>query len=515
VKFYLPSGFAASVLLALMAIPIHLEAQEQLSSEQPAKHHHYKLIDLGTFDGPNSGNNASVIMNKAGTLVGFADTLTPDPYAPNCFFDCFVSHAFEWRNGFLTDLGPLPGGSSSYTNAINSNGQIVGFSQNGLIDPILGIPEFVATVWQGGRVIDLGTFGGGFSIATANNDLHQVVGCALNDVLEAFTPTTMDAFYGLGFEPRQLRAFRWQGKRLQDLGTLGGLDACAVWINDLGQITGTSFTNSIANPATGLPTLDPFLWENGRMLDLGTLGGTVGRALMINNRGQVIGQSSLAESPGACTTGDSLTSGCHAFLWDRGILKDLGTLGGNFSIPNWINDAGEIAGVASNQNEQAVFAFVWNKGVMTNLGTLEGDCFSQAFAINAEDQVVGQSISCDGSTARAVLWEAGQIIDLNVFVPPGSGLQLSDPKIINEAGKIVLEGLLSNGDQHSVVLIPCDENHPNVEGCDYDPVDLATLKDTSAATLLQHPPTPRENVAAWRARLARKYHIPVTASPKN
>src|SRR4029077_18047835 len=133
-------------------------------------------------------------------------------------------------------------------------------------------------------------------------------------------------FYGIGFDPEQLRAFRWQGKQLQDLGTLGGPDACAVWANGRGQITGASFTNSTVNPDTGLPTLDPFLWENGKMLDLGTLGGTVGRALMINNLGQVIGQSSLAEAPGACITGDSLTSGCHAFLWDRGILKDLGTL---------------------------------------------------------------------------------------------------------------------------------------------------------------------------------------------
>ncbi len=212
------------------------------------------------------------------------------------------------------------------------------------------------------------------------------------------------------------------------------------------------------------------------MLDLGTLGGTVGLAYMVNNRGQVIGQSSLPGSPGACITGFAGMAGCHAFLWDQGVLTDLGTLGGDFSIPNWINDTGEVVGVASNQNEQAVFAFVWKKGVMTNLGTLKGDCFSQAFALNSAGHVVGQSISCDGNTARAVLWERGEIFDLNVFVPPGSELQLTDPKMINDAGKIVLSGILSNGDVHSVLLVPCEEGE---EGC-VDNVGVPTAAQSTA-----------------------------------
>jgi probable HAF family extracellular repeat protein len=490
----------APILFAALALTILPQISAQTPQQiQKKEHISYKVIDVGTFGGPNSANNgSSLIMNREGVFVGLADTLTPDPYAPNCFFDCFVSHAFEWRNAALTDLGALPGGYSSFTNAINSSGQIVGFSQNGLIDAVLGIPEFVAAVWQDGRVIDLGTFGGGFSIATANNDRQQVVGCAINDIPDPFEPTPTGVFYGLGFEPRQLRAFRWQGKQLQDLGTLGGPDACATWINERGQIVGTSFTNSIVNPATGLPTLGSFLWEDGRILDLGTLGGAVGRALMINNRGQIIGQSSLAETPGACVTGDSGTPGCHGFLWDRGILRDLGTLGGNFSIPNWINDAGEITGVASNQNEQAVFAFVWKKGAMTNLGTLDGDCFSQAFAINSEGQVAGQSLPCDGSTPRAVLWDDGQIIDLNVFVPPGSGLLLTDPKIINDAGKIVLAGLLSNGDVHSVVLIPCE---PSEEDC-IDSAEVATSAALSgtAPLALAHPAATQTNLTPAEIR---------------
>jgi probable HAF family extracellular repeat protein len=498
-----------TMTLFTVVVAVRLTAQPRPQSEKK-DHPRYKLVDLGTFGGPNSGNNGeSIVMNSEGDVTGSADTSTPDPF---CFSDCFVSHAYRWRDGVLTDLGALPGGPGSATNGISSHDQIVGQSENGLINPLNGIPELVATVWQGGRVIDLGTFGGNFSLASMNNDHQQVVGCASNDVPDPFTPTGI--LYGLLFDPNQLRAFLWQGKKLHDLGTLGGPDACAVWINENGQITGASFTNSIVDPNTGLPTLDPFLWEDGKIVDIGTLGGTVGFGFMVNNPGQVIGVSSLAEVPGACITGPlNGTPGCHGILWDRGVLTDLGTLGGDFSIANWINDEGEIVGVASTPGEQTVFAFAWKKGVMTNLGSLPGDCGSEAFAINAGGQVVGQSIPCDGSIDRAVLWEKdGTVHDLNALVKQGSGIALTDPKIINDAGDIVLEGFLSNGDQHSVVLIPCERGE---EGC-VDSNETATSATPHAAaisnrqsTVAQTRLTTNANVAAWRARMVPRYRIPL------
>jgi probable HAF family extracellular repeat protein len=497
-KFKTVANFIVMTSIVALAIPSQLSAQEQPAKQQLAREHHrYKLIDLGTFGGPNSGNNSpSVIMNNEGAVTGFADTPTPDPYAPNnCIGDCFVQHAFEWRNGVLTDLGPLPGGDSSYTNAINSHGQIVGQSQNGLIDPVTGTPEFVAAVWQDGRVIDLGTFGGGFSVATANNNRQQVVGCAFNDVPDSFAPTGV--LYGIGFDPEQLRAFRWQGQELQDLGTLGGPDACAMWINDRGQIAGASFTNSIVNPATGLPTLDPFLWEHGRMHDLGTLGGTLGFSTIVNNRGQVAGQSNLAGDVDA-----------HAFLWERGTMTDLGTLGGTFSTPLWLNDAGEVVGLATTPGDPTFHASQWTNGAITDLGTLDGDCSSVALALNSEGQIVGQSVSCDFSTVRAVVWDKKGPHDLNNLVNPGSGLQLTEPKMINDVGQIVALGLLPNGDLHSVVLIPCDRNHSGDQECTKDDDEGSTTAIQNRPAPVNHNPanamgiamTPKEIAARLRAR---------------
>ena len=133
------------------------------------------------------------------------------------------------------------------------------------------------------------------------------------------------------------------------------------------------------------------------MIYLGTLGGTSGMPLGINNRGQIVGQSNLA--------GD-LPFHAHAFLWDHGRLQDLGALGGNFSAANAINDNGEIIGFASTAGDLAIHAFLWKRGSLTDLETVGGVDCSSAFGINSKTQVVGQSFDCNGVLgARAFLWQ--------------------------------------------------------------------------------------------------------------
>jgi len=326
------SKTSASVIrtaFIVLAMPLYLSAQEdQEHSREHHKQSRYKVIDMGTFGGPNSlfSNPSSRVINSQGTATGAADTAMPDPYDPNCFFDCLIDHAFVWKNGVRTDLGTLPRGSSSFAYWVNNRGLIVGQSQNGLIDPLTGFPEANGVLWKQSQIVNLGTLGGNQSNANAINDHDQVVGGALNKLFDPFADSPLIGFGTLGsfaqtyiFTPAatQTHAFLWQDGEMQDLGTLGGPDSNALLLNDSGQVAGVSFVNSIANPS-GVPTVDPFVWEQGRMADLGTLGGTFGAPYWLNNRGQVVGLSNLA--------GDMTY---HPFLWtEPGPMHDLGTLGG-------------------------------------------------------------------------------------------------------------------------------------------------------------------------------------------
>jgi probable HAF family extracellular repeat protein len=470
--------FTAIALLAALSVSVQTAAQNNHHNHRPT-HHHYQLIDVGTFGGPsaficndptNDGGPCPVLNNR-GTVVGAAETSIPDPNYPNsCLFcDPFISHAFRWQDGKLADLGALPGLNSSFANSISPKGLVAGFSENGAIDPLLGVAEIGAVLWNDGEIVNLGTIEGGYeSQANAVNDGGQVAGAFLNTIPDPFS------FFGT-----QLRAFLWRNGVMEDLGTLGtGTDADAYFINERGQVAGTSNTNTVVNPVTGMATQDPFLWENGKMTDLGTLGGTFGEPNAINNRGQVVGQSNLA--------GD-LTA--HPFLWDRGSIKDLGTLGGCCAVANWINNAGAVVGGSWTSNDQNFQAFLWKDGRMTNLGP-SGVC-SGALGINSEEQVVG--FTCGNGVA--MLWDSGQAIDLNIFNHSGSGFQyLALAFNINDRGEIDGLGVPPGCDDpfacgHVFVLIPCDEGHPGIKGCDYSMVDASVATSAGSRPFVQNPTT--------------------------
>jgi probable HAF family extracellular repeat protein len=479
------------------------EAQGAAAQSHPHNHnhHHYQLIDLGAFGGPASyfSNGFDGILNNQGVAVGWADTYKPDPYPPFCFSqDCFVSHAFQTRNGVVTDLGVLPGGLSSQALWITANGLIAGNSQNGQIDPLFpGFPENRAVLWRNGTIVDLGTLpeGGYESFASTVNSRGQVVGFALNTIPDSFS------LAGPGFFPTQTRAFLWQDGTMQDLGTLGGSGAFAFFVNERGQIAGQSYTNSTPNPVTGLPTADPFLWENGTMQDLGSLGGTFGVPRAINNRGQVIGISNLA--------GDMHF---HPFLWTKsGSMQDLGTLGGDTGDTNWINDEGDIAGKADvpGPKPQDHNAVLWRNSLITDLGRLPGDSCANAYYVNAHDQVVGTSENRDLCTIptgeHAFLWEnGGPMVDLNTLIPSGSSLQLTFAVAVNDRGEIAGFGVPAgcapqdvNLCGHAYVLIPCDENPPGADDCDNSMVDASAATHESAGSIMQKATTTAPRVPAF------------------
>ncbi len=85
-------------------------------------------------------------------------------------------------------------------------------------------------------------------------------------------------------------------------------------------------------------------------------------------------------------------------------------------------------------------AVLWKNGDVTDLGTLHGDRFSNAYAINSQGQVVGESCpqSCENHLHdRAVLWENGSIFELNSLITNRhSGLKLTIAFAINDRGEI-------------------------------------------------------------------------------
>ena len=158
--------------------------------------------------------------------------------------------------------------------------------------------------------------------------------------------------------------------------------------------------------------------------NLGTLGGNFSSANAINNAGQVVGESETA------------SGGSHAVLWQDGKPQDLGTLPrGNSSSASGINNDGQIVGTDTTSGNNR--AFLWQDGKPQDLGTLFGDNFSSANGINNAGQVVGTS-STSGTNPRAFLWQDGMMSELGML--PGGNF--SNAYGINNAGQVV--GISSN-----------------------------------------------------------------------
>ena len=421
-------------------------------------HYRYKLVDLGTLGGPISYGSASGdgarLLNDRGEVSSYADTALPDPFAPDgCFdADCLLAHGFRWKQGKIFDLGGLDDALNSLGDSINDRGWVTGFAQTGRFDAAFVFPSLAdAVLWKGTKIFDLGTLpGGSFSLGISVNNAGQVVGFSDNGVPDPFASFFFPS-------PNQVRTFLWHSDEIEDIGTLGGPDTVPGPGCDnqrAGLIVGSSFTSFTPNAATGFPTVNPFLWNNGAMADLGNLGGTISFGQCVNERLEVIGNSNL---PGDQTF--------HAYRWRNGKMNDLGTLGGDNSEAIWINDSGVIAGSADLPTPGIHDAVRWKNGHILDLGTVDGDACSRGRAINARGQIVGGSSDCHNFLHAFVWEERGPMLDLNALIPPGSGLQLTNAININDRGEILAKsvpiGVTPVDDEdlgHLVLLVPCHES---------------------------------------------------------
>jgi probable HAF family extracellular repeat protein len=172
-----------------------------------------------------------------------------------------------------------------------------------------------------------------------------------------------------------------------------------------GHVIGNSGING-GNPELSLVDEDNmkgFFWDGGAMYPVDDLGGGASEATDLNNKDQVVGAATLAD--------DSF----HAILWTldankKGVIRDLGTLGGANSFATAINEAGQVTGWAETAQfyeEQGVrvparHAFLWDQGIMFDLGShndfyvypfIPSFPFSEAVALNASGKVAGNSFT--------------------------------------------------------------------------------------------------------------------------
>lgn len=227
------------------------------------------------------------------------------------------------------------------------------------------------------------------------------------------------------------RAVLWQRGRQLDLGTLGGTNSRAFGINERVDITGTAQTKSGAFHA--------FLFRQAKMTDLGTLGGKNSYGHAINSAFDIAGVSETTQQVR------------HAFLHTGGNMRDLGTLGGIFSQANALNEQADVVGFAQNAAGQSR-AFLYTKGKLADLGTLGGPG-SFANAVNNRQHVVGAAQLASGET-HAFLWREGKMVDLNQLLPPNSGWFLLEATDINESGLILSVARTRNGQLRAVLLSP-------------------------------------------------------------
>jgi probable HAF family extracellular repeat protein len=335
----------------------------------------------------------------------------------------------------VIDVGTL-GGTFSLASGISRNGEITGFST------LSGDGQLHAFVWRNGVIHDLGTLGGqnsGVNYPAAENG--QVAGFAessMNDPLG-------ENFCGFGTGLVCLPAV-WSDGSVTALPTLGGNNGVASDIDNRGQVAGYA-ENNIADPTCPPPLVlhvEPVVWEHGTIRQLPNVAGDPdGYAQSINEKGQAAGG-----------TGDCVTP-FHAVLWENGRAIDLGNLGGQFdNFAFDINERGEIVGSSDTAGDTTAHAFLWRNGVMFDLGTLPEDFSSRGEGINENTQVVGFSADAAGNK-RAFLWQNGTMTDLNTLIPPDAPWFLLQADEINDAGRIAGFGVrLDLGEVHAFLAIP-------------------------------------------------------------
>jgi probable HAF family extracellular repeat protein len=327
----------------------------------------------------------------------------------------------------VTDLGKLPGSDFGIAADVNDIGQVVGWSS--FYETPSTPFHSRAFFWENGVMTDLGTLGGTNSQATAINNLGQVVGSA---TLERAYYKTLEVF----------RPFLWSEES-------GMIDLTAQFDPSLTFASAAYSINNIGQVTIVTTNHTSYLWENGVFTDLCVNPSGYCEAYDINDKSQAVGSMEVEIG----SIGNTIR---HAFLWENGLIIDLGTFEeiDNFSIAHAINEVGQIVGEADFK------IALWENGELSILGRF-GGYFANASDINDFGQVVGRSdISYETNEGHAFLWDrTSGLQDLNNLIPANSGWLLEVATAINNKGEIVGYGFI-NGQENAFLLTPITQSVP-------------------------------------------------------
>ena len=319
-----------------------------------------------------------------------------------------------------------------------------------LLLPLLAMPGD-ALAAPGYTFMNLGTLGGVYSKAWSINDNGAIVG-----------ESTL-----LGNSTSH--AFLYDAGSMQRIGNWSN-DSSATSINNLGHIVGnyplnrvaskgfiydgTTFTTVGNNGSAGIVQMYDInesdtavgLWNiNSKYWYDGTVHLITERATAINDPGYYTGYAGYSD--GTYAFYKSTTSGDIVYLdqtgWQTGSSCNARGMD--------INNANLVVGYAT-AADGTTHAFRSTAGnLMDDLGTLGAGENSYADEVNEAGQIVGKATI--GGQTHAFLYTDETMLDLNSFLPPGSGWTLTEATSINESGQIVGYGLYG-GNYRAFLLNP-------------------------------------------------------------
>ncbi|MGA3074598.1 MAG: hypothetical protein ABSG56_12980 [Bryobacteraceae bacterium] len=354
----------------------------------------------------------------------------------------------------VTDLGAV-GGTPGQPFFVAPNGLIAGVAAapNGAMNAMLWYKKLKMDIAKPG-------LGGANSVAFSVNATGQAVGEAETSALD---PKGEDfcGFTALGLPSagNSCLPFVWQNGTMTALPTLGGNNGAVNQINKNGGMAGLaeSATPDPDCPAPQTLQFKPVVWANGKIHELVTLDGDRdGAAFAINDYGQVAGASGQCSAFNPNLLENFLP--LHALLWQGDSVTDLGNLGGtgqgfgNLALN--LNNHDQVIGQSDLAGDANFHAFLWTKETgIQDLGTLPGDVNSVAVGINDSGEIVGPSLDANFNP-HPYLWRNGVMTSLNSLIPADSPLSLLLACSINSSGEIVGLALTSTGEVHGYLATP-------------------------------------------------------------